>query len=353
LLEWSKGQTAFFHSVYLGTSPDLTEADLVSARQIPTLYYHVMGLTPGGTYYWRVDEIERDGITTHTGDVWSFVVQDTKAYYPNPVDGSNNASVKPTLTWMPGLGAVGHQVYFSDDKTAVSQGAASANKGAVELRKETFSPGTLGSLKTYYWRVDENVGGAVLPGAVWTFTTHLPVDDMESYTDDEGNRIYETWIDGWTNNTGSTVGYVQAPFAEQAIVNGGLQSMPLDYNNVESPFYSEAMREFATTQNWTTGGVDTLVLSVRGRSQNAPGSFYVAVEDTTAKVAVVTYPDASVVSKSKWTEWKIRLTDLAGVNLARVKKVYLGVGSRTSPVKGGTGLIYIDDIAVTKPVPAQ
>jgi len=54
---------------------------------------------------------------------------------------------------------------------------------------------------------------------------------MESYTDDEGNRIYETWIDGWTNNTGSTVGNIQAPFAERAIVHGGKQSMPMDFNN--------------------------------------------------------------------------------------------------------------------------
>ena len=37
----------------------------------------------------------------------------------------------------------------------------------------------------------------------------------------------------------------QAPFAEQTIVHGGKQSMPLDYNNVKTPFYSEAEREFA------------------------------------------------------------------------------------------------------------
>ena len=353
LLEWSPGETAYFHSVYLGTEPNLTEADLVSARQIPPLYYHVMGLTPGGAYYWRVDEIEKDGVTTHAGDVWSFVAQDVKAYYPNPTDGSNNASVTAPLTWMPGASAVGHQVYFSADKDAVSQGAASADKGAVEFQNESVEPGTLDSLSTYYWRVDEDVSGSTVTGSVWTFTTHLPVDDFESYTDDEGSRIYETWIDGWTNGTGATVGYLQSPFAEQTIIHGGLQSMPLDFNNADSPFYSEAEQEFASTQDWAAGGVDEMILFVRGRAQNSPTPIYVAVEDSSGQVAVVTHPDTSVVSTTKWTEWKIPLADFAGANLGRVKKLYLGLGSRTNPTAGGAGMVYIDDISVVKPAPTE
>ena len=85
----------------------------------------------------------------------------------------------------------------------------------------------------------------------------LIVDDMESYTDDEGNRIYETWVDGWTNSTGSVVGNTTAPFAERTIVHGGKQAMPMDYNNAKTPFYSEAEQTFAPLQNWTGNGVDT------------------------------------------------------------------------------------------------
>jgi hypothetical protein len=40
---------------------------------------------------------------------------------------------------------------------------------------------------------------------------------------------------------------------------------------------------------------------------------------------------------------------LAGVNLAKVEKLYLGVGDRNAPAAGGTGRIYVDDIRVTKP----
>jgi hypothetical protein len=132
-----------------------------------------------------------------------------------------------------------------------------------------FDPGPLEFGQTYYWKVaevNEAATPAIWEGDLWSFSTReaLVVDDFESYTDDEGSRIYEAWVDGWTNGTGSTVGYVQAPFAERAIVHGGQQSMPLDYNNTKSPFYSEAERTFDTVQDWTVNGADTLMLYFRG-----------------------------------------------------------------------------------------
>ena len=36
--------------------------------------------------------------------------------------------------------------------------------------------------------------------------------------------------------SGSTVGYMTAPFAEQTIVHGGKQSMPLAYDNTQVAF---------------------------------------------------------------------------------------------------------------------
>jgi hypothetical protein len=312
------------------------------------MYYHVPGFQPGTTYYWRVDEIEKDGVTIHTGDVWSFVAQALTAYYPTPVDGANSASTSPTLTWMAGAGAIQHHVYFGDSNDAVSQATAAVDKGTVE--EPTFAPGALDSLKTYYWRVDEILtGNAVKAGPVWRLTTVKPMDDFESYTDDEGSRIYETWIDGWTNNTGSTVGNAQAPFAEQTIVHGGLQSMPLDYNNADTPFYSEAERDFGSAQDWTSEGVDTLILYVHGRLINGAAPLYVALEDASKHVGVVVHPDPAVATAAKWIEWSIPLSDFAGVNLGKIKKMYIGLGDRTGPAKGGTGRIYIDDIGLLKP----
>jgi hypothetical protein len=351
LLQWSKGDTGVLHSLYLGTSPSLTEADLKSARSPMTMYYHIPGFQPGTTYYWRVDEIEKDGVTVHTGDVWSFMTQDVTAYYPNPANKANTASTTPTLTWMAGTGAVKHHLYLGDNLDAVTQGAAATDKGV--LADPTFAPAALESLTTYYWRVDEILtGDAVKTGPVWTFTTCLPVDDFESYTDDLAAKttIFDTWIDGLTNGlSGSTVGYAQAPFAEQTIVHGGKQSMPLDYNNVKSPFYSEAEQEFATAQNWTANGIDTLVLYVRGRPINDKATLYVVLTDASNKSGSVANADTAVVTATAWTEWKIPLAEFAGVNLAKVKKIAIGVGDKANPATGGTGRIFVDDIQLAKP----
>jgi hypothetical protein len=269
LFRWTAGSTAVFHDVYLGKTPELGREQLVAPRQVLPMLYYVPGLEPGIQYYWRVDEIEKDGTTVITGDVWTFWTQALTAYNPDPADGAVNSSVAPVLKWWAGVGAAKHHVYFSDDRDAVSQAAAAADKGTQTLEEKTFAPGALEPATAYYWRVDEVLGdGTVKTGPVWSFTTVVPVDDFESYTDDEGSRIYETWIDGWTNSTGSTVGYVTAPFAEQKIVYGGRQSMPMEYNNVAAPFYSEAERTFDTPQDWTADGADTLTVHIRGRTMD-------------------------------------------------------------------------------------
>jgi hypothetical protein len=347
LFRWTAGETAVLHNVYLGTTEDLGPADLVSTRQPVAMYWHVAGLEPGVTYYWRVDEIEIDGTTVHTGNVWSFTTQALTAYGPSPADGDASVSPAVTLAWLPGKNALTHRVYFGADRAAVSQGAAAADKG--EQKETTLAPAGLEQATTYYWRVDEVlIDGTTQTGPVWSFTTYLSVDDFESYTDDEGSRIYETWIDGWTNKTGSTVGYIQAPFAERTIVHGGKQAMPLDYNNVKSPFYSEAEREFAPVQDLTVNGVNTLVLYVRGKPANGAAKLYLGLEDSTRRTAQVACPDPAVVTTAKWTEWKIPLSDFAGVNAARIRRVYLRAGDAGDAAGGGAGLLYIDDLRAIK-----
>jgi hypothetical protein len=347
LLSWSKGDDGILHNVYFGKSPELTQADLVSPNLPVTMYYHVAGLEPGATYYWRVDEADAAGKIT-TGPVWSFVAQDVKAYYPVPANGATDVSVAPTLSWQPGQATIKHHLYVGASLDDVTNGAAGTDKG--ELDDPTFTLTGLDSVATYYWRVDElGAGGAVQAGPVWSFTTSLPVDDFESYTDDEGSRIYEAWVDGWTNNTGSVVGNTTAPFAEQTIVHSGTQAMPMDYNNVNTPFYSEASLELSPTQDWTANELADLRLAFRGLRNNGAGALYVAVEDSAGKSAVAVNADPAAVTATTWTEWKIPLSSLTGVNLAKVKTLYIGVGDRANPAAGGAGRLYIDDIRLTKP----
>ncbi len=349
LFRWEAGYKGVMHEVYLGTTPDLGPANLVGPRSGMTMFYYTGVLQPGVTYYWRVDEIEADGKTVNTGNVWSFTTQALTAYLPGPADGATDASTAAALAWQPGQMAVKHHVYFGTSLDAVTQGAASADKGTQD--GTTFTPGPLDSVTTYYWRVDEiKNDNSVVAGPVWSFTTCLPVDDFESYNDDLDAKttIFDTWIDGLTNGTCSLVGYMTAPFAEQKIVHGGKQSMPIDYNNTKAPFYSEAEREFAPAENWTTGGVDTLVLSIQGRPNNNATGLYVVLTDSSNKSAAVTYPEPAPLRVARWTEWKIPLADFAGVNAAKIKKMAIGLGSRDAKAANGKGILYVDDIRLIK-----
>jgi hypothetical protein len=174
LLQWEAGDTAHWHDVYFGETPDLGPADFRVRNQLAMMvYYHPEQLTPGETYYWRIDEAEADGTTVHTGDVWSFTMAALSAYAPNPRDGDKWLQQPITLSWYPGTDAQSHDVYLGIDKMLVE-----ARDASVFQRNQvatTFDTGTLADDTTYYWVVDEQASGDVVhPGDVWSFTTAGP-----------------------------------------------------------------------------------------------------------------------------------------------------------------------------------
>jgi len=179
------------------------------------------------------------------------------------------------------------------------------------------------------------------------------VDDFESYndldtTDPDSNRIFNVWIDGYGVPTnGSLVGYDIAPFAEQTIVHGGNQSMPLYYDN--SVGYSEATLTLTYPRDWTEKGVDTLKIWFRGSSTNAAETLYVALNGS----AVVSHDNPDAAQTGSWKEWSIPLQAFAdqGVNLANVNTIALGLGNRNNPQAGGSGTMYFDDIRLYPPAP--
>jgi hypothetical protein len=83
-LTWSPGYTAVSHDVYFGesyTDVDTGAAGTFRGNQTGTVftvgaagYLYPGGLVTGRTYYWRIDEVQADGITVHKGDVWNFTV---------------------------------------------------------------------------------------------------------------------------------------------------------------------------------------------------------------------------------------------------------------------------------------
>ena len=65
--------------------------------------------------------------------------------------------------------------------------------------------------------------------------------------------------------------------------------------------------------------------------------------------------DAAAAQARTWTQWIIPLQAFAdqGINLADVDKIAIGVGSKAGmAVVGGTGTIFVDDIALYRSAPA-
>jgi hypothetical protein len=189
-----------------------------------------------------------------------------QAREPIPADGAKDVLLTASLDWRPGREATSHKVFFGTDSDAVAAGTAAAS--TVNTHGYTPSSMTFGT--QYFWRVDEIGDTGTYEGNVWSFTAQefAQIDDFEGYTDSEGSRIYEYWLDGIADTVfgGSTVGYMTAPFAEQSIVHGGSQSMPFAYDNTKAPYYSEAVREFDSIQNWTGSGATELSVWTRGRA---------------------------------------------------------------------------------------
>jgi hypothetical protein len=267
-----------------------------------------------------------------------FLVIPVSAREPQPAVNAAGVDPRSVLSWRAGRSAAKHQVYLSTDVNEVTSGKALV--GTVS-EPQFDAAGVLALGKTYYWKVNEVNdldAQTVWEGDVWSFSTtaFLPVEDMESYTDDEGTRIYETWVDGWgTQNNGSQVGNTEAPFAEATIVHGGRQAMPLKYDN-SATVYSEATRAFETPQDWTQFGVQGLVLWFYGNPTNTAGQMYVKVNGK--KVAYD--GDAENTLRKPWQMWYIDLGGFTGVNLKKVTELTIGL-------EGGQGIVLIDDIGLS------
>ncbi len=185
-----------------------------------------------------------------------------QARAPQPATAATGVSIDADLNWRPGREAATHSVSFGTAPNALG--------AAKKVTDHSFDPGSLNFGTKYYWKVDE-VNAVTYPGEVWSFTTqeYKPIDDFESYTDQAGAEIFTAWVDGYaTGLNGSTVGNDTAAggtFGETGVIHGGKQSMPMIFDNSKSPFYSEATQTFASLQDWTGNGANTLSLWVQGQ----------------------------------------------------------------------------------------
>jgi len=349
-LRWTPGFGAKLHTVYFGDDYDEVNNATVGAPR-GTAFYNPGELEREKVYYWRVDEF--DGIGTYKGGIWAFTTPGAVGN-PQPANGAIDVGMAPILSWTAADNAASHQVYLGLDKDTVRSADSSAPeyKGPKALGAESYDPGLLDLGTTYYWRVDEVYNGTPVRGPVWSFTVgeFLLVEDFESYTDNDAEEeaIWQHWIDGFgVPDNGAQVGYLLPPYAEQTIVHGGDQSMPLLYYNEAGVTNSEAALTLTAPRDWTVASVGELSLWTQGDAANAADPLYVAISNTAGAPAIVAHEDPGAATSTIWTQWRIALQAFAdqGINLTDVDKIAIGLGSQSGmAASGGTGTMYIDDI---------
>ncbi|MHC4727025.1 MAG: LamG domain-containing protein, partial [Planctomycetota bacterium] len=144
-LSWTEGFGGKLHTVYFGDNfDDISNA--TGGQSQGTTTYTPGTLEMAKTYFWRVDEF--DIVETHKGDVWNFTTEGAVGS-PDPANGAEDITQTPVLTWVPGVFADTHDVYFGADAASLEL------KGSGNLGAESFEPGQLEWNTTYYWRIDE------------------------------------------------------------------------------------------------------------------------------------------------------------------------------------------------------
>ncbi|MHC4478852.1 MAG: hypothetical protein ACYTEL_24745 [Planctomycetota bacterium] len=365
VLSWQAGNKAASHDVYFGTDANAVGDANTSrtlgvyvGRQDACEYDPVIVLELGQRYYWRIDEV--NDVNIWHGDVWCLTVDDGKPANPNPANGDRNVPRDMILNWSPGLVAGSHEVYFGTDFDTVSDANTSSpeHKGNQPLAHADYDPpGLLELAGTYYWRIDQvNPGYADSKGDVWSFTVSpcLTVDDMESYCTGTGceNKIYDTWIDYWTNFTGAIISLGVTPEP----VHAASQSMLFDYdNNPMWGSYSETECAFDDPCDWATLRARVLTLYFYGdpnNDANITEQMYVGLQDSSGPGSYVEVrygdngEDMSDIRVAEWQQWNVALSDFAGVDLDDVNSIHIGFGDRVNPIAGGMGVVWFDDIEI-------
>jgi len=253
-LSWRAGDGAASQDVYFGedrNDVDEGAGDTFRGNQTATFFVvgfpgfpYPDGLTPGTTYYWRIDGVEADGTTKHKGEVWSFTVPPKTAYLPDPPDGAQSVDSDPVLGWTPGFGSKLHYVYFGDNFEDVNNAA-----GALPLGTTKYAPGTLKMAKTYYWRVDEFDILSTHKGDVWSFTTEGAVESLDPANGAVG--ITQTPVLTWTPGVFGASHEVYFGTDADAVKNADTSSPEYKGSgNLGSESFEPGQLEWNTTYYW-------------------------------------------------------------------------------------------------------
>ena len=299
-LSWLAGETAVSHDVYVGQNFDDVSngtGDTFWGNQPSTMLIIGFpaspfpdGLVPGNTYYWRIDEVEADGVTIHKGKVWSFALPPRTSLNPDPADGAEFVDPNSELSWTAGFGAKLHYVYIGDNFNDVNDAVGSAPHGPT-----TFNPGTLEMEKVYYWRVDEFDILNTYKGEVWSFSTPGAAASLKPVNGAAGVKMTTTL--NWTPGDSAASHDVYFGMDKDAVRNATTSSPEYKGNK---PLGSESLDpgrlDWNTNYYWRVDGINNL-------NSNSPWTGNVWSFTTADFILIDDFEDYDAGDNQIWYSW--------------------------------------------------
>jgi len=409
-LSWAPGVKAAKHNVYFGdTLGGVRDATPTSSQLKGSLDAGVLTFNPGAltwnkTYYWRVDEVNDAAAgSPWKGAVWSLRVADylfinndqrTLSYnnadspffselaYTTPANWAANGTEALSLEFQgaaaqaakgsttidgPGvytLKGSGADIWGTADQfqygymkltgdgsiTAKIESVENKNvwsKGGVMIRQNVtgnspfafmfFTGGGAGTAGgcNFQWRdtagASAGPDGQNGPGITTPYWVRL----------ERAGNTFTAFIspDGatWTQ---------QGPTHDVVMTDPVLIGLCYTSHVDAATFGTAKFSNVAPTGNIDPASASNVDVGLGNTAQ----PIYVAVQDAAGKLAVVAHPEPAATTMLNWQMWKVPLSDLAGVDLANVAKLFVGVGDSLNPKPDGLGVFNVRNVRVVKPV---
>ncbi|MBI3005411.1 MAG: fibronectin type III domain-containing protein [Ignavibacteriales bacterium] len=165
---WNVSTGAISYRLQVSPSPTFSPT-MIDQSGITSTSFPANSFNRDQTYYWRVSATNAGG-TSDWSSVWSFTtIPDTPATptLASPINGSNDISVNPTLSWNASTGAASYHLQISTNSNFTS---TVIDKAGIADTSDTISG--LAYSTRYYWRINAtNSGGTSAWSTVWDFTT--------------------------------------------------------------------------------------------------------------------------------------------------------------------------------------
>ncbi|MFA6186397.1 MAG: LamG-like jellyroll fold domain-containing protein [Phycisphaerae bacterium] len=269
------------------------------------------------------------------------------AYSPSPALGSTVipcADANIVLQWLPGDGAVSHDVYGGtnyNDVNDANTSTAGIFQGNQLLGDETFelNANAIPVGQTLYWRIDEVNSTTTTKGSIWSFTREALIDSFESYITDANLQAV------WGANAILQIGSPTSTVGGRGTLN--LKSMEIDYSTAVAPYETKVTQTFACPRDFT-GAAKSVVLYFHADKLNAAEKLFVELGDGTNLARVYYNSGDTQRITEHWSYWQffgVPLSDFTGIDLTNITSISIGAGDGIA-AGGGTGKVYIDDVRV-------